>query len=346
MRRAQSAAEADAKKAASGAGDLAKLRSDLAAANKAKTDAESRARAAAAYERDLSKLQATHDATRGDLAKRDARIKELEAQLRAKPKAAPKPAPKPAAKAKPKPKVAAKSTAPPVASLADLDKGAWRSGTTKLGISGANHSDDLKKINGIGPVMEKLLNSYGVKSWEQLASLTKKEVNTLDEALEDFPGRIERDEWVPQARAFIKNGHKPVDHEPKARPKPAAKPAVKKDKSGRTLIGKNWSKGKTKLGTPGAGHKDDLKVVNGIGPKMEGILNGFGITTWEQLAAFSKADVEKVNDAIETFPGRIERDEWVPQAKDLVKRFPLTKPYHRPDRTTYLNNSDDDNPWE
>ena len=83
--------------------------------------------------------------------------------------------------------------------------------------------------------------------------------------------------------------------------------------------------------------QDDLKVVNGIGPKMEGILNSFGIQTWEQLGAFKKADVEKVTEAINTFPGRIERDEWVAQAKDLVKRFPLTKPYNRPTRETYLN---------
>ena len=204
--------------------------------------------------------------------------------------------------------------------------------------AGANHRDDLKEINGVGPQMEEMLNGFGVISWEQLAILSKDDIATLDDALEGFTGRIERDEWVPQARDFIKNGHQPVK---RAKPKPA----VKKDKSGRTIVS-NWSKGKTKLGTPGAGHKDDLKVVNGIGPKMEGILNDFGITTWEQLAAFSKADVEKVNDAIATFPGRIERDEWVAQAKDLVKRFPLTKPYHRPDRTTFLNASSDDNPWE
>ena len=181
--------------------------------------------------------------------------------------------------------------------------------------------------------MEKLLNSYGIISWEQLAALTDKEVDTVDGALDEFPGRIRRDEWVEQGQAFILNGHAPVDRAPRPAKK---KPAVRKDKDGRTII-TEWSKGKTTLGTAGAGHTDDLKVVNGIGPKMEGILNSYGITAWEQLAAFKKADVEKVTEAINTFPGRIERDEWVAQAKDLVKRFPLTDPYNRPTRETYLN---------
>ena len=207
------------------------------------------------------------------------------------------------------------------------ETGAWKSGTTKLGTTGIDHADDLKVISGIGPQMEELLQSFGIKSWEQLADLDKAGIAKVDGALTDFPGRIERDEWVPQAKAIMENGHKPVKRAPKKRV--AKKPS--------------WQKGTTKLGTPGAGHKDDLKVVNGIGPKMEGILNSFGIQTWEQLGAFKKADVEKVTEAINTFPGRIERDEWVSQAKDLCKQFKDVK--NRPTRETYLNNSGDTDPF-
>jgi len=148
------------------------------------------------------------------------------------------------------------------------------------------------------------------------------------------------DEWVDQAKAFIVNGHAPVQRAPKPR-----KPKERRDKSGRVII-TDWARGETTLGTAGALHTDDLKVINGIGPKMEGILNSFGITSWEQVGSFKKSDISTVTEAIDTFPGRIERDEWVSQAKDLVKRFPLTSPYHRPTRDTYLNNSDDENPWE
>ena len=128
----------------------------------------------------------------------------------------------------------------------------------------------------------------------------------------------------------MKAGHKPVERAPKKRA-----PAKKKSPS--------WQKGKTKLGTPGAGHSDDLKVINGIGPKMEGVLNSFGIQAWEQLAALKKNEVVAVNEALDFFPGRIERDDWVNQAKGLCKRFPDTK--KRPTRKTFLNNSDDQDPF-
>ena len=117
-----------------------------------------------------------------------------------------------------------------------------------------------------------------------------------------------------------------------------------RDSEGRLLV-TEWAKGTTKLGTQGADHTDDLKVVNGIGPMMESILKSFDIRSWEQLASLSKADVATVTEAISTFPGRIDRDEWVAQAKQLVRRFPLTSPYHRPTLETFLNNSADDQPW-
>lgn len=106
----------------------------------------------------------------------------------------------------------------------------------------------------------------------------------------------------------------------------------------------NWKQGLTSLGTPGAAHKDDLKVVNGIGPKMEELLNGFGVQSWEQLAWLSPDEVQRLDDALQEFPGRIERDEWVPQANDLITRFPDRA--DRPTRATFLNRSDsvDGNP--
>ncbi|MEM9203786.1 MAG: hypothetical protein AAGC53_19260 [Actinomycetota bacterium] len=104
----------------------------------------------------------------------------------------------------------------------------------------------------------------------------------------------------------------------------------------------NWHVGETTLGTPGAAHKDDLKVVNGIGPKMEELLNSFGIQSWEQLAWLNPEQVQTVDDALQEFPGRIERDAWVPQAKELVERFPNRA--DRPTRATFLNRSADSNP--
>ncbi len=80
----------------------------------------------------------------------------------------------------------------------------------------------------------------------------------------------------------------------------------------------SWQQGTTQLGTPGADHRDDLKVINGIGPVMEQTLNDLGIKTWEQIGAFSAEDIEKVSAAISTFPGRIDRDDWVGGAIELL----------------------------
>ena len=63
---------------------------------------------------------------------------------------------------------------------------------------------------------------------------------------------------------------------------------------------------------------DDLKLIAGVGPKIEQTLNGLGIYTYAQIAAWKKAERTWV-DAHLNFHGRIERDDWVRQAKALAK---------------------------
>jgi len=70
--------------------------------------------------------------------------------------------------------------------------------------------------------------------------------------------------------------------------------------------------------TAPAGQKDDLKLISGVGPVLEGRLNSAGITTWAQVAALKKADIERLESHL-SFPGRVTRDEWVKQAKALAK---------------------------
>ena len=62
--------------------------------------------------------------------------------------------------------------------------------------------DDLKTIKGVGPVMEQVLNDKGVYLFHQIANFTPRDVAWVNEAIEAFPGRIERDEWVKQAQAL------------------------------------------------------------------------------------------------------------------------------------------------
>jgi large subunit ribosomal protein L21 len=59
-------------------------------------------------------------------------------------------------------------------------------------------ADDLKKISGVGPVLEKKLNALGITTYAQVAAFTAEDIARVDDAL-SFKGRIERDNWVQQA---------------------------------------------------------------------------------------------------------------------------------------------------
>jgi len=63
-------------------------------------------------------------------------------------------------------------------------------------------ADDLKAISGIGPKLERLLNSIGVYHYEQIASWTPRQVDWVNAAI-SFRGRIERERWVVQAAQLL-----------------------------------------------------------------------------------------------------------------------------------------------
>jgi large subunit ribosomal protein L21 len=63
----------------------------------------------------------------------------------------------------------------------------------------AEGSDDLKKLSGVGPALEKKLNEAGVTSFAQIAAWTDEDVAEMDEKL-SFKGRIQREGWVDQAK--------------------------------------------------------------------------------------------------------------------------------------------------
>lgn len=68
------------------------------------------------------------------------------------------------------------------------------------------------------------------------------------------------------------------------------------------------------------GYEDDFKEISGVGPKLEKVLKGLGVTTFYQLSRFSENGVRALNEKIYTFPGRIQRDNWVGQAALLHKK--------------------------
>jgi len=72
------------------------------------------------------------------------------------------------------------------------------------------------------------------------------------------------------------------------------------------------------LAEPKGGRADDLKIIGGIGPKLEKKLNELGIWHFDQIAAWTPDEIEWVNQAI-SFRGRIERENWVSQAAQLAQ---------------------------
>ncbi len=89
--------------------------------------------------------------------------------------------------------------------------------------------------------------------------------------------------------------------------KPAAKPAKKAK-----------AEAAPKKAAKSEGATDDLKLLSGVGPALEKKLNAEGVTSFAQIAAWTKADVADMDEKL-SFKGRIEREDWIAQAKKLAK---------------------------
>jgi large subunit ribosomal protein L21 len=91
-----------------------------------------------------------------------------------------------------------KGAAPKVAVAAAAKPAAPKAAKVAVAAGG----DDLKKLSGVGPALEKKLNEAGVTSFAQIAAWGADDIAAFDEKL-NFKGRIEREGWVDQAKALI-----------------------------------------------------------------------------------------------------------------------------------------------
>ena len=113
--------------------------------------------------------------------------------------------------------------------------------------------------------------------------------------------------WVKSEKAAAKTSA------PKA--KAAAKPkAAPKSVEKATVAAK---KPRT-MKAPRKAGADDLKMIKGVGPKLETMLNELGFYHFDQIAGWSAAEVAWVNDNLTGFKGRVSRDNWVEQARKLA----------------------------
>jgi large subunit ribosomal protein L21 len=103
---------------------------------------------------------------------------------------------------------------------------------------------------------------------------------------------------------------------PKAKKAKAAKPAKAEAAPAKEEAPKAAKPAAKKKAAKGDG--DDLSKISGVGPVIVGKLNDAGITTFAQIAAWTDADVEAIEEKL-SFKGRVGREDWIAQAKDLAK---------------------------
>ncbi|MEC7411258.1 MAG: hypothetical protein VYE08_01345, partial [Candidatus Thermoplasmatota archaeon] len=194
---------------------------------------------------------------------------------------------------------------------------AWtgKDGNALTGVSGVTRvfaaaatlraKDDLQVIKGIGPFIEEKLNALGITTYRQIANMTAKLEEEVNVAIEFFPGRVKRDQWVAQAKILLGMDAK-LDQKALEQAEELERIAQKSDALDFDV-----------LGVANVADADDLQRIKGIGPFIEDKLYALSIFTFEQVSNMTPEIEEAVNVAIEFFPGRIKRDEWAKQAKAL-----------------------------
>jgi NADH-quinone oxidoreductase subunit E len=120
--------------------------------------------------------------------------------------------------------------------------------------------------------------------------------------------------------------------EPVAAPAKAAKPEAAKPETEGGAAGSEVAPARPEgLAGPRDGAPDDLKLIKGVGAKLETMLHGLGIYHFDQIAGWGPAEVVWIDGNLEGFRGRASRDGWVGQAQALLEEG--TTPHAREDTT-------------
>ncbi|WP_295445815.1 hypothetical protein [Sphingorhabdus sp. EL138] len=97
-----------------------------------------------------------------------------------------------------------------------------------------------------------------------------------------------------------------------AAPKAVTKPVAEKAKAEKA------PKAKAAKPTSPSSIPDNLELIKGLGPKVNNLLKGLGVTSFAQVANWTAADVADIDAKLGAFAGRITRDNWIDQAQLLA----------------------------
>jgi predicted flap endonuclease-1-like 5' DNA nuclease len=170
----------------------------------------------------------------------------------------------------------------------------------RIGTAKKEEADNLTIISGIGGWIQEKLNALDIYTFRQISNFTKEDIQAVTEAIEYFPGRIERDEWILQARELIKIKGKKSELLKRIR-----------DRKDRIYY--------DRLGVAHKHEANNLTLIDGLGLWVEERLNTLGIYTFSQISKLTHSDIETITEVLEIIPGRIEQDNWVGQAREFAK---------------------------
>lgn len=151
--------------------------------------------------------------------------------------------------------------------------------------------DDFTRIHTIDAALRDRLHSFGMMRFADIGGWSASDVIRFSQSLGVEPGRIEQENWVGQAQVLAASG---VTDYPRGRgseTEPSAAP-------------------------PADGER--LNRIIGIDPDSEGVLRANGVTRLAEIAAWTDEDVSRFEEILGT-PGRIERENWVEQARFLTR---------------------------
>lgn len=172
--------------------------------------------------------------------------------------------------------------------------------------------DDLTKIKGVGLPVALELKKIGITHFQQVANWTNADITNVSEKL-GFSGRIERENWMAQAQILASGSELEFT---------THQLSEAEQRSASTLATSQTTQTTTRTTTPvtavagAAVTGDDLKRVIGIGTNIEQNLNALGVSRFAQIATWTPDEVTAISRRL-GIEGRIERENWIEQARQL-----------------------------
>ena len=192
--------------------------------------------------------------------------------------------------------------------LSDFDSGKTRYNASVQ--RATDLGDTIKRIDGEEVPL--------LTPWKDRGANHQPAAPTVAQAAEPV-APVDRSKGQPADKTGVTKAEAPATSKAKPAPKPKAdKPAKAKTKS-KAKPEETTGTRPEALKAPRDGGADDLKMIKGVGPKLEQLLHGLGFYHFDQVAAWTADEVAWVDQNLEGFKGRVSRDSWVDQARVLAQ---------------------------